>query len=177
MAGVGTPRYKTPVPSCACDRQDSIMTLPQSSGPPWLQVASRQELAPETRSHPLAWVSCRAVTQASAHGTSTLGPLPLDPAGPPHSSSRTPASVQTAIVLRMCLPASRFVSGLVPLPAWNSLQPQPPHLRPPTRPPTHLSVKALPSRDPSLTLSHVDSISSLKTKQNCSTELAVCVLT
>lgn len=140
MAGVGTPRYKTPVPSCACDRQDSIMTLPQSSGPPWLQVASRQELAPETRSRPLAWVSCRAVTQASAHGTTTPGPLPLDPAGPPHSSSRTPASVQTAIVLRMCLPASRFGFWACAAPCLE-FPPAPAPTPPPTNSPTNSPVR------------------------------------
>lgn len=135
IARVGTPQYKTPVPSCACDKQDSITTLPQSSGPPLLQAASRQEPAPETRSHPLARVSCRAGRRAptgrprQAPSQWIQQPAPLFHSDPSISPDRphppnTPA-------------ASRF--GVWACAASCLEFPPSPGL-PRLRPPTHLSV-------------------------------------
>lgn len=100
-------------------------------------------------------------------------PPPSGSSGPPHSSIRTPASVQTGLILRTRLLPPALGSGLVPLPAWNSLHPQACHAS--AHQLTSPSTLSL-SRNPSLTQSHVDSICSLKKKKqkNCSTELAVC---
>lgn len=89
-------------------------------------------------------------------------PPPSGSSGPPHSSIRTPASVQTGLILRTRLLPPALGSGLVPLPAWNSLHPQACHAS--THQLTSPSTLSL-SRNPSLTHSHVDSICSLKKKK------------